>query len=111
MLQNLSPTPALEQLSQRLSNDIVQLHEQGLYKHETPISSQQQAAITTDSKPQIRIRIQANVKHSKVNDIVRLGIHKTLTGCLQWVLGGLPFKISDYRLVAIESIRIPFGDM
>jgi len=90
MLQNLSPTPALEQLSQRLSNDIVQLHEQGLYKHETPISSQQQAAITTDSKQLINLC---------ANNYLGLANHPKLIAAAQGALHKHGFGMASVRFI------------
>ncbi len=90
MLQNLSPTPALEQLSQRLSNDIVQLHEQGLYKHETPISSQQQAAITTDNKQLINLC---------ANNYLGLANHPKLIAAAQGALHKHGFGMASVRFI------------
>ena len=53
-MNSLSPL-ALSQLNARLSDDIKHLHAQGLYKHETPISSQQKSAITIGDKELINL--------------------------------------------------------
>jgi len=53
-MNTLSTSP-LDQLNLRLSAEITNLHAQGLYKHETPISSQQKSAITIGGKKLINL--------------------------------------------------------
>ncbi|MDC9720032.1 MAG: glycine C-acetyltransferase [Gammaproteobacteria bacterium] len=79
MTLNHLPTAPLAKLSQRLKDDIVHLHEQGLYKHETPISSQQQAAITCGDKQLINLcanNYLGLANHPKLIDAAQSALHQ-----------------------------------
>jgi len=72
-------TSPLAQLSLRLSDDIKNLHAQGLYKHETPISSQQQAAITIGGRELINLcanNYLGLANHPRLIDAAADALHK-----------------------------------
>jgi glycine C-acetyltransferase len=84
---NASP---LTQLSQHLSGDISSLHIQGLYKHEIPISSQQQAAITSGGRELINLCS---------NNYLGLANHPKLIAAAQGALHEHGFGMASVRFI------------
>ncbi len=80
----------LAQLSSRLSDDIAHLHVQGLYKHEAPISSQQQAAITSGGKQLINLC---------ANNYLGLANHPKLINAAQEALHQHGFGMASVRFI------------
>jgi glycine C-acetyltransferase len=89
-MMNPSNTSPLNQLSQRLSDDISNLHTQGLYKHETPISSQQQAAITSGGRELINLC---------ANNYLGLANHPKLITAAQDALHEHGFGMASVRFI------------
>jgi glycine C-acetyltransferase len=89
MMNPLTNAP-LAQLSLRLSDNITHLHTQGLYKHETPISSQQQAAITSGGKQLINLC---------ANNYLGLANHPKLIKAAQEALNQHGFGMASVRFI------------
>jgi glycine C-acetyltransferase len=82
--------PALDQLSQRLSSQIEDLKEQGLYKQELPISSQQQAAITSNKQQLINLCS---------NNYLGLANHPSLIKAAEQALHQQGFGMASVRFI------------
>ena len=87
---NTFSTSPLDQLRLRLSGDITNLHAQGLYKHETPISSQQQATITSGSRELINLC---------ANNYLGLANHPKLISAAQDALHEHGFGMASVRFI------------
>ena len=87
---NTFSTSTLDQLRLRLSGDITNLHAQGLYKHETPISSQQQATITSGSRELINLC---------ANNYLGLANHPKLISAAQDALHEHGFGMASVRFI------------
>jgi glycine C-acetyltransferase len=89
-MMNTFSTSPLDQLRLRLSGDITNLHAQGLYKHETPISSQQQATITSGSRELINLC---------ANNYLGLANHPKLISAAQDALHEHGFGMASVRFI------------
>ena len=87
---NTFSTSPLDQLRLRLSGDITNLHAQGLYKHETPISSQQQATITSGSRELLNLC---------ANNYLGLANHPKLISAAQDALHEHGFGMASVRFI------------
>jgi len=88
-MKTLSTSP-LDRLSLRLSDDITNLHAQGLYKHETPISSQQQAIISSGDR---------NLINLCANNYLGLANHPKLIAAAEGALHEHGFGMASVRFI------------
>jgi len=81
---------AASDLILRLSQQIEDLHSQGLYKHETPINSQQQAAITTGNQQLVNLC---------ANNYLGLANHPRLIQAAKGALDDQGFGMASVRFI------------